>query len=169
MKIKKKDLIRLIENYLFEQDEEAPDEEVEDEEVEEEEPSDEEVEEEPEEESEEEPEEESEEPEESEDDEEEEKETVEKDKLVTNSFKPALEAIKSGKPFTALGIIKNQVETTFKDVEIKAKDMPEEIKQLLKLDDKKDDEVLNIAAALNNKSLARISRTKEAQGTTLKV
>jgi cobalamin biosynthesis protein CobT len=165
MKIKKKDLIRLIESYLYEQDEEAPDEEVEEE------PSDEEVEEEP---SDEEPDESEEESDESEeensgDDSKEEKETVEKDKLVTNSFKPALDAIKSGKPFTALGIIKNQIETTFKDVEIKAKDMPEEIKQLLKLDDKKDDEVLNIVAALNNKSLARLSRTKEAQGATQKV
>ena len=153
MRIKRRELKKLIENYLFEDDEaeeEVEEEPVDDEEVEEE-PSDEEAAEEPVEDDE------------SEEDSEPEKETVEKKSIVSNGLKAAEDALEKGLDFQALKIINAQITTTLKDVEIKGGEVSDSIKKLLNLDDKKDDEVLNIDGALNNSGIRRKAKGKEEE------
>ena len=153
MKIKRKDLKRLIENYLFEQDEEAESEEGSEGVT----PSEEEAE------SEEVPEdelpEESDESEgdESEGDEEPKEEEPDENSVATSDVvKKALQGLDiDSKPLDALKKIKLQVDSTFKGMEIKIKDIPEEILKFLKLDKKDPEEVANLNSAVNNAGLIR--------------
>jgi len=164
MRIKRKKLIRLIENYLLEQAEEETepsDEEVDEEEVdEEEEPDDEE---ESEEEEEEDDEEESEEEEEEEAAEEPKEDSIATSKVILNSLKKVNDFIKNEKPFSALQAVNDAVKNALNGVEVKAKDLPDEIKKLLGFEGKPDEEIVNLSSAANNSGRLRIAAAKESK------
>ena len=56
---------------------------------------------------------------------------------------------------SALSVIKTQVETSLDGVEIKVKDLTDDIKKLFNFDKKPDEEIVNLKAAVNNAGIRR--------------
>ena len=133
MKIKRKDLKRLIENYLLEQEGEESAEEGEEA---------------------------SDAPEEGEESAEEgegevddtaandqssdDKKSVDTSQVISNSLEGALKAIKDLQPANALSLIKSQANTALKNIEVKVKDVPKSILDLMMIDDKDTEKIVNL-------------------------
>ena len=151
MKISKRELKRLIENYLFEQEDEVdPDEEAEAEAVESEEDA-------PDESEEDAPdsEEDSEEP--ADDDSSE--PSIPEDEVIRSSLEGALKSIKDKQYVEAIKAIKYQTETTLKDMDgtdkLKVKHIPKEIANYFKLDKKDPEDIVNLKKTISNAGTIR--------------
>ena len=154
MKISKRDLKRLIENYLFEQEDEVdPDEEAEAEvaDAEEEAPDD------SEEDSAEEAPDDSVDSEEPADDSSE--PSIPEDEVIRSSLEGALKAIKDRQYVEAIKAIKYQIETTLKDMDgtdkLKVKHVPKEIASYFKLDKKDPEEIVSFKKIISNSGTIR--------------
>ena len=149
MFIKRRNLAKLIENYLNEEDVEPAEEESD---ANEDGMEDEPAEETPEESEESSPEEET--PKEDED-------KVEKTNVIADSLKQAEEAAQKGLEFDALRLI-NLASDALKSVTVKVSDLPDSIKKVLKLQNKKDDEVVDLKSTANSPNVKRLASTKQA-------